>query len=286
LAVPLPEGASVRGFAFSGRAKEPTAEILPRDAALATYKSIVATMKDPAILEFAGWNVVRSSLFPLEPYGTQKVRLTYEHILPADGHRIDYMLPRTDSINYKVPWEVSIKIQSKQPISAIYSPSHQVECKRVNPQTAVIHIGKTAMNEPGSLHLAYLQDAGDMVTASLLSYPDPQIGGGYFLLLAGLPAAKPALGAEAVRREMTLVIDRSGSMAGEKIEQVKAAALQVVQGLEDGEAFNIIDYSDYLASFAARPVVKNKENLAAACRYIRKRQRIAIAYRSPTALPG
>ena len=92
--MPLPEGASVRGFAFSGTASEPTAELLPKDAAMTTYKAIVATMKDPAILEFAGYNLIRSSLFPIEPYGTQKIRLTYEHILPADGHRVDYVLPR------------------------------------------------------------------------------------------------------------------------------------------------------------------------------------------------
>ena len=191
LVVPLPDGASVRGFAFSGAAKEPTAELLPKEAAMTTYKSIVAAMKDPAILEFAGYNLVRSSLFPIEAYGTQKIRLTYEHILPADGQRVDYVLPRTESIDYNVPWDVSIKIKSKQPISTVYSPSHAIECRRPDRHTAMVHIGKAAMNEPGSLRLSYLQDAGEMVTASLLAYPDAKIGGGYFLLLAGLPAAKP-----------------------------------------------------------------------------------------------
>ena len=71
--VPLPEGATVRSFTFSGGAKEPTAELLAKDAAMTTYKSIVAKMKDPAILEFAGCNLVRSSVFPIEPNGTQKL---------------------------------------------------------------------------------------------------------------------------------------------------------------------------------------------------------------------
>ncbi len=66
------------------------------------------------------------------------------------------------------------------------------------------------------------------------------------------------------------MIDRSGSMNGEKIQQVKAAAFQVVEGLGDGETFNIIDYSDYLSSFATRPVVKNRANIAAARDYIRR----------------
>ena len=39
---------------------------------------------------------------------------------------------------------------------------------------------------------------------------------------------------------MTLVIDRSGSMRGEKIVQAQEAAAQVIAGLEPGERFNII----------------------------------------------
>jgi len=81
----VPDGAAVRGFDFSGPGKEPSAELLPKDKAEATYKSIVAKMKDPALLEFAGYNLIRSSVFPVDAHGEQKIRLTYEHLLPADG---------------------------------------------------------------------------------------------------------------------------------------------------------------------------------------------------------
>ena len=48
------------------------------------------------------------------------------------------------------------------------------------------------------------------------------------------------------------MLDRSGSMAGEKLDQARAAALQVIEGLDDGEAFNIIDYSTSVSAFARR----------------------------------
>jgi Ca-activated chloride channel homolog len=267
--VPLPEGAAVRSFAFSGTAKEPTAELLAKDAAMGTYKSIVAKMKDPAILEFAGCNLVRSSVFPIEGRGTQKVRLTYEHLLTSDAQRVDYVLPRTESIDYKVPWEVSIKIKSKRPISTVFSPSHKIESRRTG-ESFSVKVRREAMNEPGPLQISYLCDGGETLTASLLAYPDAKIGGGYFLLLAGLPATRTGEGEGLLRREVTVVIDRSGSMAGAKLTQVKAAALQVLEGLEDGDAFNIIDYSDYLASFAAKPVLKTKANLEEARHYVRR----------------
>jgi Ca-activated chloride channel family protein len=272
LLVPVPEGAAIRGFDFQGAGKEPSAELLPKAAALETYRAIVAKVKDPALLEFAGCNLVRSSVFPIEPNGTQAVRLTYEHLLPADGQRVDYVLPRTESIEYKVPWEVSVKIKSKRPISTVYSPSHQIETQRADKNTVSVKISGEAMREPGPVQLAYLQESGEEVTASLLAYPDPKTGGGYFLLLAGLPAKMPRGddGRPAVKREVTIVLDRSGSMEGEKIKQAKAAALQVVEGLEDGEAFNVIDYSDSIASFAPSPVVKNKKNVEEARHYIRR----------------
>ena len=94
--VPVPEGAAIRGFDFQGSGAEPSAELLPKDKAVATYEAIVAKIKDPALLEFAGLNLIRSSVFPVDPNGTQKIRLIYEHLLTAEGPRVDYALPRTE----------------------------------------------------------------------------------------------------------------------------------------------------------------------------------------------
>jgi Ca-activated chloride channel family protein len=58
-------------------------------------------------------------------------------------------------------------------------------------------------------------------------------------------------------------------MEGEKIEQVRAAALQVVEGLNEGEAFNIIDYSDSIAKFAEQPVIKNNDTISRARAYLK-----------------
>ena len=126
LLVPVPDGAVVRGFSFQGPGAEPSARLLPRDEGRETYDRIVAQARDPALLEFAGFNLVRSSVFPVEPGGTQAVRLTYEHLLPANGDRVDYVLPRSESVEYTVPWKIAVKITSATPIAAVYSPSHRL----------------------------------------------------------------------------------------------------------------------------------------------------------------
>jgi Ca-activated chloride channel family protein len=268
LIVPVPEGAVIRGFAYDGPHGEITAQVLPRDEAKRIYESLVARIRDPALVEFIGYNLIRSSVFPIEAHGEQKVRLTYEHLLETDGSRVDYILPRSESLQYAVPWKVTAHIKAERPISTVYSASHKLEMERVGEREIRVKMALDACREPGPFRLSYLLEK-DGVTASLFACPDKKVGGGYFLLLAGLPVkAAEESGASTLRREVTLVIDRSGSMRNEKIEQVKEAALQIIAGLKAGEYFNVILYSNSVEWFSPKPVRKNEDTARAAQKYI------------------
>lgn len=271
LLLPVPAGAAVSAFAFEGPASEPTARLLPEAEARRLYDSIVAQIRDPALLEFAGYQLIRSSLFPVPAGGAQRVRLTWESILETDGKRVDYVLPRSESLDARCPWHVAVDFRSASPISTVYSPSHEIRSRRAAPNHATADTGAApALIEPGPFLLsAILEEKGESgVTASLFAYPDPKVGGGYFLLVAGLPANLDAMRVQRLSREVIVVIDRSGSMAGPKMDQAKAAALQVIEGLADGEAFNIVDYSSAVALFSPRPVVKEKKSIAEAREYL------------------
>lgn len=273
LIVPVPDGATVRSFVLDGAPNEGQARLLPREEARRIYESIVRAARDPALVEFVGYNLVRSSVFPVPATGQQTIRLTYEQLLTADGPRLDYVLPRSDSLaQLGVNWTYTIAVRSQQPVSTVYSPSHELATTRTGPGDFTIRVGGPA-TMPGSLRLSCLLDtkAQDGLTSTILTYPDASIGpsgGGYFLLLAALPPQPKVKDVPAIRREVTVVIDRSGSMRGEKIEQARAAALQVVEGLNDGEYFNIIDYSDQVASFAPKAVAKNADSIKQARAYI------------------
>ncbi|MHC4956841.1 MAG: VIT domain-containing protein [Planctomycetota bacterium] len=261
LVLPVPDGAAVHAFAYDGPAAEPTARILRRDEARRTYDSIVRRSQDPALLEFAGYNLVRSSVFPVPAGGNQKVRITYSHIATVDGDRVDYVLPRSESLDVKVPWRIAVDIRSERKIATVYSPSHEFTQTRHNDTRVTLDVKHT---DPGPFRISYLVKRNG-VNATLFAYPDPKIGGGYFLMLAGGPAHAP----RKVNREVTLVIDRSGSMAGPKMDQVRAAALQVIEGLADGESFNIIDYATSVERFATKPVTKTRETVLKAREYLK-----------------
>ncbi len=272
--VPVPDGASIRSFGLDSVGPEPTAKLLPRDEARRIYNEIVSKMRDPGLLEFAGYGLIRSSVFPIPAGGTNTIRLTYEQLLPSEGDRIDYLLPRTDSLDAAsssgVKWTLNVEIRSKRPISTVYSPSHEIVTERIDGNHMRVKASAESAANPGSFRISYLLQAlgKDGVSFSIVTYPDPEVApdGGYFLLLAGLPVEKPA---QPVRREVTIVIDRSGSMRGQKMEQAREALLQVVEGLDEGEYFNIIDYSDSIESFSDKPVAKDAATIAKAREYIK-----------------
>lgn len=273
--LPVPENAVLRGFTFQGTASEPTAELLARDRARSLYDAVVARTRDPALLEFVACNLVRSSVFPVEPHGAQKIRIVYEQICPADGDRIDYLLPRTESVEYLVPWRIAVTVASKARVGTVYSPSHALETVRKDDRHVTARVAPSAIHEPGPFRLSYLVQREGWA-ASLFAYPDVGTEAGYFLLLASPPtggssgkAASESVGDGPQKREVILVLDRSGSMNGPKLEQVRAAALQVLEGLEDGEAFNVVVYSDGVESFAPEPVVKTPETMARVRAYLK-----------------
>lgn len=267
--VPIPGDAVVRGFGYDGATGETTARLLPRDEARRLYESIVASSRDPGLLEFAGSSAIRSSTFPVPPNSSQRVWITYEQILNADNNRYDYVLLRSESLESPhIPWQLTLNIRSQSPIVTVYSPSHLVEVAVGSPTQRTVTLTPQAANTPGSFRLSVLHDRGGL-TGSLIAYPP--IGGedGYFLLLTGAPPVEHVAGPRA-RREVILVLDRSGSMRGEKFEQARGAAIQVIEGLAAGELFNIIDYSDRTESFSEKPLAKSAESLSAAREYLNR----------------
>jgi Ca-activated chloride channel family protein len=206
-------------------------------------------------------------VFPVEAGGSQRIRLTYEHILDADGERFDYVLPRSESLGLRRPWTINASVVSQRPISTVYSPSHAVEAKRISAGEFHVALKGGSSNEAGAFRLSYLVGKEKGLSGTLFAYPDPSINGGYFLFMGGLPtgAGEPAAHP---RREVTIVLDRSGSMAGAKIDQARDAAMQIIEGLEPGESFNIIAYSSTVMKFAPKPIAKDDDSRAEALRFI------------------
>ena len=268
LLLPVPAGAAVSGFAYDGPGLMTSAQVLPIEEAIRIYNQLVAQIRDPALVEFVGYNLIRTSIFPVEAGARQQVVITYEHLCQVQDNRVDYILPRTESLQYQIPWTIKANIRSAQAISTVYSPSHVVYTFRVSDHEVSVMIESEAKFTPGPFQMSYVVQAED-IAASVLAYPDRTGNGGYFLLLAGVPEVNaPPEDSNRIRRELTLVIDKSGSMSGNKIVQAKDAAMQVIEGLDLGEAFNVILYDNSLQILSSEPLIKTGQTTLQAYDYI------------------
>lgn len=87
-----------------------------------------------------------------------------------------------------------------------------------------------------------------------------------FLLFVAEP--DPGGLTEAIDKVFTLIVDRSGSMLGTKIVQARNAARFIVEHLNEGDLFNIVDFGTDVRSFRTDHVPYTPANRDAALTYI------------------
>ena len=73
---------------------------------------------------------------------------------------------------------------------------------------------------------------------------------------------------EVIEKNFTLIIDRSGSMSGEKIIQARNAATFIVEHLNMGDNFNIVDFSTNVTSLYPLLMPATPDNRQQALEYI------------------
>lgn len=71
-------------------------------------------------------------------------------------------------------------------------------------------------------------------------------------------------------KEYIFIIDVSGSMEGEKIEETKKAVIECLKQLDEGDKFNIISFESEFEAMNIRSVEYNEENMKKAMEYINR----------------
>ncbi len=265
---PLPYDGAVEQMTLLVDGKEYAAKLLDASAARKTYEEIVRKNRDPALLEWMGAGMFKTSVFPVPPGAERKVSLRYSQLCRKDRGLTDYIFPLSTAKYTSHPVEkldVRLSIESSEDIKNVYSPSHSVKIERPDSKHAVVTL--TTTNEVPTSDLRLLYDVGaGAVGASVISYRPKTDEDGYFLLLAS-PEVKAA-DAERPKKTIVFVVDRSGSMSGEKFEQARGALKFVLNNLREGDLFNIVAYDSHVESFKPELQKYNDETRQAATGYI------------------
>src|SRR6266513_1543289 len=238
---PVPKGAHIDKFSVEIGGKMVDAELLPAEKARQRYEEIVRKMRDPALLEYAGHDLFKVRIFPIEPRSRKPIKISYSELLRSDAGTVTYSYPlSTEKFSAQPIKSLSVKVEvkSEQPLASIYSPSHKVEIKRDGANRAVIGYESKDEKPETDFQLVYNSEARD-VGLSLITHK-PAGEDGYFLILAAPTVAKETKPAP---KDVVFVVDTSGSMAGAKLQQAQKALRFCVENLNTDDRFEIVRFS-------------------------------------------
>lgn len=275
---PLPKGAAFQDLKLSIDGEMVAGETMSADRARQIYEEIVRSQRDPALLEWMGYGLFRARIFPIAPGEEKKVVLRFHVVAPREGDalRVDYFRGlRNDqtTLNQRGEGQTSLVLTyPDEPIYGMaYSPTHAIESNYGSVYSPVSMVP----NRRGSIRRVVVRDARGEVT---LLIPFRKSANAAISLLANAPGnddgfalitlSPPAIAPRPVPRDLTFVLDVSGSMSGEKIEQARAAGKQFLRSLSPADRFRLIDFSSDVRTFHDDFAYADRENIRAAERYL------------------
>lgn len=266
---PIPAGARLDKFSMEVNGQPMDAELLAADQARSIYEDIVRRHRDPALLEYVGRDLLKVRIFPIEPRGRKRVKLSYTQLLKADGGLVNYVYPlNTERFAARPIPSVSLRVtlETTRPLTTIYSSSHAVEVRRDGARAATIGFEGKDLRPETDFQLFFASERDELGVNLLAERAAGEEG--YFLLFAA-PVLDPAdTDRKPLPKDVTFVLDTSGSMAGAKIEQAKRALRFCVENLNDIDRFEVIRFATEIEPLFGRLVEAAATNRSRADSFI------------------
>ncbi len=241
---PVPAGASVNDFAMWIDGKRTKAELTDANQARQIYSDIVRRLRDPGLLERMNDQLFRVRVFPIPPQGTQRIELAYSQIAPREAGLAEYLFPKSQGPSAFNPTEkdftLRVELECKAAIKNIYSPTHSVGITREGDHRAIVGFEENHSALAKDFRLLWNSGEGDVGIASV-PYREARDQEGYVLLL--LSPSESLAQQQRIPRDIVFVIDTSGSMAGEKMTQAKAALKHAVARLAAADRFGLVRFA-------------------------------------------
>ncbi len=262
----LPEDAVIGAFSMWMAGREQQGKVMEAQQARATYDAIVRAQKDPGLLEQVGWRDFKVNVFPIPAHDTVRVKLVYSHVVRDDLglETLEIPLPRdagpVGDLKVHATW------QAKRGLAGLDCPSHRDARLALAEGCGEACYGGDGVTPDRSFVLRALPRRDGFDVALLAERPEGARDGWFLARIVPRLAAPPRIG-----RDLVFVVDRSGSMAGIKLEQARAALLAGLDTLKPGDRFDVVSFSTDATSLARklgrqRLLDVNRDHLTAARR--------------------
>ena len=249
---PLPGEAVFQNFSLWIGEQEIRGEVMQADEARGIYEQIVRRRRDPALLSLAGHGLVRAQVFPIGPGETRKVTLRFTQLLDRSGDAVRLRYALGDRGPAPGGEMFHVRIPDAAAFGTPYSPTHPVATTR-NGGALDVRIDPAS---GGDIEL-FLPLRQGLVGTSVVAHA-PAGEDGYFMLLLSPPPSAPAA---VLPRDLTLIVDVSGSMSGAKLDQAKAALAQALGTLTPADRFRLIAFSSAVRPFRDDFVPASRDNI-------------------------
>ncbi|CAN5804228.1 VIT domain-containing protein [soil metagenome] len=265
---PLPGDAVFTSYSLYQGDREMRGEMMDANRAREIYEGIVRAQRDPALIELIGKGMVRARVFPIEAGQTRRITLRYTQVLEGAGDALHFryaagvrhagvrradVTPMPVSLNGGdvAPLTFTLHVENGARFRDAFSPTHRVRVDRERGRMTV-----RPRDEIAGDFAVFLPFAQRSVGLTLATHR-PAGEDGYFML-----TLSPGDVAEArVPRDLTVVVDVSGSMSGEKMEQARRAVQQLLGTLTPEDRVRLIAFSSRVSLWREGWTTATREDL-------------------------
>jgi len=293
---PLPEGAAVCSFKALIGERTITGEIEEREKAFEIYDDALSQGDGAYLMDQERPNIFTLSVGNLNPGTEAQIEIEYVQQLDMEGSKVRFFLPTTISPRY-VPsdmededgisvgdkvhpeysdfisygLDLSLRIHNGEQIESIESPSHPISIKmKADPITVSLTSDAVLMDRDFILYV----DQGDTFQgqAYCLSSDDYDYYHLDLILDSKQFPSKESTERKRAPRKVTFLIDCSGSMHGDSIQEAKRALEICLKSLDTDCYVNIVRFGSTYESLFPRPHRYGEGILKKALNYVEEMQ--------------
>ncbi|WP_340691801.1 marine proteobacterial sortase target protein [Hyphomonas sp.] len=164
------------------------------------------------------------------------------------------------------PLTLNVSLNAGFPVGELDSTYHpmDVDWSGANAANLTLSAGSVPANR--DFELTWTPKASKAPSAAL--FRETVDGEPYYLLMVTPPVATQS--APPPPREITFIIDTSGSMGGESIRQARQSLAMAVQRLAPTDRFNVIEFNSVTNALFSHPVDATPSNIARATNWVER----------------
>ncbi len=241
---PVPEGSSVTDLLLSGGPETLEGDLLAADDASRLYEDIVRRLIDPALLRSLDDDLYEVRAFPVPAGEERQVSFTVTTPLLASGEQAVVEVPWSRMSPRPAQAQVEVEVDVPWEVRSAVAPGFDLDQDRAGSGRLDLGWESPADWSPEPDFRLYLGGGEGLIDTRLLPYRERGDDGYFSLLFA------PVLELDAaVARDIVVVLDRSGSMEGEKMDQAIGAAEYILGNLGPDDRFAVVDFSRSVRAF-------------------------------------